>query len=96
MLDFYYTRAVVKIQFVTPLVKLTRRDDVKYHLNSLSRAGFLSEGLSATLWLHCLTADNTAQQLIAAIRCLVRRGFTNALPLRYPYPCSTFLAQVAS
>ncbi len=34
------------------------------------------------------------QQLIATIRCLVRREFAN--PLSLHYPCSIFLAQAAS
>jgi hypothetical protein len=40
LLSFYYTRAVVKIQVENPLVKITRRKDVIYHLKSLSVVGF--------------------------------------------------------
>jgi hypothetical protein len=79
---------VVKIQLVNHWSNSTLREVVKYHLNSLTGVLYLSEGF-------CMALPRSFQELIAAIRCLVSREFTNSLPLRYHGSVFTFVAQAA-
>jgi hypothetical protein len=90
LLSFYYTRAVVKIQVEKPLVKITRREDVKYHLNSLSGAGFCPGVCLPRVCCIALPLINTAAHNCHPLSCEQRIHQSPATSL-FPIPCSIFL-----
>ena len=90
LLSFHYTRAVVKIQVETPLVKLHRKRGCEIPSELSWRCSVLPDGLSVTRRFIALPLINTSAHTCHPLSREKRIQFTNPTVLRR-CPCSMFL-----